>query len=1113
MSPWKFIRRGLRHAWRIHLAVALGVAVGTAVIAGALAVGDSLRGSLRAMTLERLAGVHEAIVAPLPFREALVQDTQIANHVGRVSIEGLLQVPGTLEDPETSRRAAGVQLLASRACNAFFPDPVLYPGPNHIVLTEPLAEELNARPGQELLVRVQRGGQIPAESALGRKTETVNSRRLTVSAIVRAKGRARFSLVPSQQAPKNAFVSLDTLQALIDEPGRLNTILVGEDSFRRIQPARPMPKRVRPTLDDYGLALRHEQGYWQLTSRALLVPQAALDAAAQVFANHERQPVFTYLANRLSIGDRSIPYSTISAIGLPVSKLPQLRQADGQPLAALADDEIALGAWAAEQLGAKVGDELVVEYFEPETTHGAARETKAKFRVAALLAEDTVSTDAHWTPELPGVTDQLTISDWSPPFPFDSSRVKKRDEDYWDRYRAAPKAFVSLAAGRKLWGSRFGDTTSLRLSEAPSPPNPQALADALDPAAMGWQIRDIRAEQLRASAGATPFEGLFLGFSFFLIAAAVMLVALLARLGVERRAAEIGLLLAAGVRRARLRRWLLVEAGLVAALGATLALPLALLYARAMLWGLTTLWRAAVRTESLELYVSPTSLALGWAAGWLVSLAAAWWAVAQVGRFDVRALLAGRVQGDVVGRARRKRRSKLVAAVSALIALAAVVAGFFSRGEAQIGSFFAAGAATMVAALALTGRSATRDLRGLSLRRLAQASAAANPTRGALTAGMVAASVFLIAAIGAFRLDPGAAGPALDSGNGGFALAAQSDQPIYQNLNEPAGREELGFSRDAEAALSGAKIYALRVEPGDDASCLNLYQVARPRIVAVDEAFIERGGWAWAATAAATPDERANPWRLLQEPLPAFSGVATIPVVVDQNTAYYSLHLWSVGQALELIDGRGKPLRLQIVGMLKNSVLQGELIVSQRDFVRHFPDASGYRRFLVECPPERVAAVTSALESTLSDFGFDVQTTASQLAEYFAVQNTYLTTFQTLGALGLLLGTLGLAVVQVRNALERRGELALLRAVGLRRAKTVGLVLCETAALLGRGVLCGLAGAAVALAPQWVARTAGLPWQATLAAVAAVIAAGVASGLIGARAALRAEILPALRGS
>ena len=48
--------RALIHHWRIHVAVIAGAAVASAVLTGALLVGDSVRGSLREMTLQRLGG-------------------------------------------------------------------------------------------------------------------------------------------------------------------------------------------------------------------------------------------------------------------------------------------------------------------------------------------------------------------------------------------------------------------------------------------------------------------------------------------------------------------------------------------------------------------------------------------------------------------------------------------------------------------------------------------------------------------------------------------------------------------------------------------------------------------------------------------------------------------------------------------------------------------------------------------------------------------------------------------------------------------------------------------------------------------------------------------------
>ena len=118
----------------------------------------------------------------------------------------------------------------------------------------------------------------------------------------------------------------------------------------------------------------------------------------------------------------------------------------------------------------------------------------------------------------------------------------------------------------------------------------------------------------------------------------------------------------------------------------------------------------------------------------------------------------------------------------------------------------------------------------------------------------------------------------------------------------------------------------------------------------------------------------------------------------------------------------------------------------------------------------------ATLESTLAEDGFDVVDAREQLAAFLAVQNTYLSTFQSLGALGLLLGTIGLAVVQLRSVLERRGELALMRAAGFRRRRLMGMVMCENGVLLVGGLAVGCARRGRGAVPQWVPQGASVPW-------------------------------------
>ena len=93
-------------------------------------------------------------------------------------------------------------------------------------------------------------------------------------------------------------------------------------------------------------------------------------------------------------------------------------------------------------------------------------------------------------------------------------------------------------------------------------------------------------------------------------------------------------------------------------------------------------------------------------------------------------------------------------------------------------------------------------------------------------------------------------------------------------------------------------------------------------------------------------------------------------------------------------------------------------------------------------------------------------TAAERLESFHRVENTYLSTFQALGGLGLLLGTIGLAAIMFRNVLERRRELALLRAVGYDARHLSIVIVAEAALLLGAGLAAGAGCAALAVAPR-----------------------------------------------
>jgi hypothetical protein len=370
---------------------------------------------------------------------------------------------------------------------------------------------------------------------------------------------------------------------------------------------------------------------------------------------------------------------------------------------------------------------------------------------------------------------------------------------------------------------------------------------------------------------------------------------------------------------------------------------------------------------------------------------------------------------------------------------------------------------------------------------------------------LIAYGTFVVVAVGAFRKDAQMATTDHRTGHGGYALVGESTQPLLHDPATPEGREALGLAVEP-GPLVDVAFTRFRLLPGDEASCLNLYRPQRPRVLGAPEPFLREGRFVFAGSLAATDAERANPWLLL---LRAPEDGA-LPAIADANSLQYVLHR-RLGDVMEVDRGGSPPLKLRFVAALKDSLFQGELLVAERTFLDAFPDDPGYRFFLLDAPPAAAAAASGALESRLASYGLDVSSAPARLDRYHRVENAYLSTFQTLGALGLLLGTAGLGAVLLRNALERRRELALLRAVGYRRRDLTRLVLAENGVLLAAGLAAGTLAALLAIVPAALARGASLPVTSLAILVAAVAAAGLVASLAASALVHRMPLLASLR--
>lgn len=1163
LSLRRMISASMRHSWRISTSVALGVATATAVIVGALLVGDSMRGSLRGLTIERL-GKTEVVIAPGGFFDprgvmAPGQSDSGSDPTALILFEsGIVESRDTTSADRSIRRAGAVQIIG---CDDDFWQldvsgnlPRHLPDEQSVVLNQSTADELGVNVGDLVTVRLPVEQAVPADSPLGRRdTQSEGLPRMKVVDIIADRGLGRFSISPSQASPQNIYISRQTIAEALERDGQANMLLLD----RKITMA-----DLQLDLEDVGLSLkrvRREFGtddepaqviydYYSLSSDRLLLPEIAVEKIVGTLRAEDVNILTTYLANAIERQDdtgkviASVPYSTITAIESSPSLPLNFKLSAEDKLEAQDDDgqriPLVLNSWAANRLDATVGTDLRVAYYEPEVENG--RELERFFdavvtdivpitepatpyrrrREATFDKAPTRYNDPDLTPTVPGVTDQDSISDWDLPFQLERE-ISNDDDLYWNQYRLTPKAFLPLAEGQRLFGSRFGQTTSLKISvDAAGSVDDlrERLNDSLAPiwGELGWTVRPIREQQLAASRGTTPFDGLFLSLSFFVILAAVMLISMLFRLGLVQRMRQFGILLAVGWAPPQVGKFALGEGLLVAAVGVALGVLGGVLYASVVLWALRSWWVGAVTVPFLTFHWTFKSLLIGAAAGWLVAALTLATTVRWLLKLDAQSLLSGR---DVDTAAKREtQRSKLPMFAGGIACAAVLIAGIGAAmgGQAAAGGFVGGGMLLLIAALMsiysrlkkprrISGR---ESLSGYSLGGLASRNASRHPLRSTMTIGLMATAAFLIIAIAAFRLQP------TEKGTGGFSLIGRSAQPLFRDLRDVRVQADL-LGPDANQ-LTGTTIAPMRLRVGQDASCNNLYQATRPTVLGVPESFSElfQGdsalpGFEWAATGELADGE--SPWDALSR---SASGKKEdpIPVIIDQNTAMWSLQMMKgLGEQREFAYEQDNPISFQVVGLLANSMLQGRLLIGESNFEKQFPDVSGYRVFLIAGNADQTDSISSVLENRLGDIGLDISDARGVLAGMMAVQNTYLRTFQSLGGLGLLLGTIGLAVAQLRSVLERRQELAVLRAIGFTRKRLATVVMGETVSLLLTGIGCGVICAVLAVLPHAILNGLKPPIVEPLVIVLMIILFGMLAGLIAVRRVARMPLLESLR--
>ena len=918
----------------------------------------------------------------------------------------------------------------------------------------------------------------------------------------------RFSLRAHQSLPLNAFIALPVLQKVLGQGDRVNALFTAE--------AIPIASDdLALSIDVLDLDIQEHGTHFDVQSQQYLLKPIFSDLALTVAAENRipTLPTLTYLANTISANGKTVPYSTIVALPIDEGEFSELlnrsaTESDNQarnemegdsntedsqtsnavvyPQGKIENPEIILNTWTAMDLGVEVGDEISVTYYRVGAGEEYITETEL-FRLKGILPIEGITADRDVIPAFPGIHGTADMSEWESPFPIDYTLIRSKDEAYWDAYGATPKAFIPLETGKQLWKNRFGDLTAIRMGIAPDADLPATrtlfeteFLKKIQPEQVGFQFLALQSDGLQAADGATDFGTLFSSLSAFIIVAVALLVGMLFRIGVEQRSREIGILQAVGYPLTKIRRRFLYEGGIIVGIGSLWGCLLAVGYAQLMIFGLQTWWLPAIGTPFMELHISVWSLLIGALISLAVVMLSIRLTVHKVGKTSTVSLLAGKADFVEAAVGDKPKGRRMGGPLSWLAAAIGLGIGIWVE-QPVVSLLFVAllviGVGSEVFNKWLKSQNVPKQLNRV---RFAVRNAARQPGRSKTCVTTISIACCIIVAVGANRHD---APPETE-----YAFVAESALPLHHNLNTPDGRFELGFSDKASELLSASEVIPFRVLPGEDVSCLNLYQPQKPQILGASDAMLD-----------------GSPWVSLHL-MPTENGKA--PAIGDEKSLRWILH-HNPDDDFIVQDEFGKPLRLELETVV-NSLFQSQLIISESNFTKYFPSQSGYQFFLIKTPSALRDETAQVLEETLADYGFDLASASARLASYRAVENTYISTFQSLGGLGVLLGTFGLALVLFRNIIERRGELATLRAFGFRRHLLSRMLFLESCFLLVIGMLIGIiAGLASIFASQ--GHLPSFPWFSLTITLLFIFGFGIIANAVAVAVALRSPLLTMLK--
>lgn len=1073
MNKTKYILKSLWYYRKQHLAVLLGTIVSTAVLTGALIVGDSVKNSLHNIVDLRLGKVEYAMDAGDRFvRSDLARE--IGNDLKSI-VEPVLQVEGIAINPETNTRINQIKVFGvDSTFNELAKSKFYNLAENEVAVSSNLANRMNLNIGDLLLLRLKKASVIPANAPFVSDEDQSIALRLNVKHILDDNNLGRFSLKSNQVAPFNLFVSRKFLNNELELSDLANLILLAAENSENIT-SETIHKSLYQNwkIEDAGLKLKpiDENSLLELTSERVFIDSQITEVIDQnsVESNH----ILSYFVNSISLNEKETPYSFITSTST-------------KQYQSIKEDEIIINSWLSEDLKAQIGDSIKIKYYRIGALRRLIEETKS-FRVSAILPIDNQDFNESLMPSFPGLTDAGSCNEWEAGVPVDFSKIRPKDEDYWKKYKGTPKGIINQKTALQIWGNKYGNYTALRFDNAKNQKVDlqNRIQKLVHPGLLNLKFQSVRSEGNRAAGNMVDFGGLFLSLSFFIIAAAILLTVLIYSLNIDSRNKETGILLGLGFTQKNILSLRYYESLITVILGSFLGVFGGIIYNKFLISALNSVWQDVVRTNMLSAHIEQNTLVIGFIVGVFIAILC----IQVVTRIKLKqsAIYLIKDISEIKKRAGIKNYVLAIGIFIMLLSIAIVVYAFVFSVNQNAELLLSAGSFLLVAislfvSVYLSRIAIKNSDNTLLLRTMAIKNASRNKNRSLSIIILLALGTFSVVITGANRKTFYNSENSHQSGTGGYEYWVESTLPVLYDLNTVEGKEKAGYwEGDLSEEISFVQF---RVLEGDDASCLNLNQVSKPEILGFDtKKFEERKAFNFAKLLPSVDKE--NPWNALNKDF----GKDVIPAYADQTVIIWGLKK-SVGDTLIYQNENGKNIKLLLIGGLANSIFQGNILIADSLFQTHFPSVSGSKVILADCSAQD-SLFMPKFEDNLQDLGVRGTKTSERMSAFYSVENTYLSMFMVLGGLGVIIGTIGLGIVLLRNILERKKELAVLKAIGYTRKSIFQLLFIENLFLLLVGLSTGLVSAFIGVIPSLFSNAFQMPYMFVVSLIIAILFSGL----------------------